>query len=584
MPRAQGTGLVAAGLVCSIPFLNPLHGLPIPTFYEEWLAFALGLAGVLVVGVASPGAGRFPRVALWLVAFAPVLVLQWALRLTAYRETVELGVLYVLWAALLVWLGAQLRERCGAERTARVLAGFIVAGALANGAVALLQAATGTGGLGALLAAPGGGRVYGLTGQANLLANHLALGLAALLYLLVTGAMRVRTAAAFGLALVTALAFTGSRTAWLLVAWLVACGLLGRSTGGRAALHGAAAIGASLVVLQLVFHATGGVGFATRDGSALGRLADEVAQGHQPVGGIAARLFVWRVALDIFATAPLLGVGVGEFAWAYFNAHPPEHFALLGSYQRHAHNLVLQLLAETGLAGAVPITLGLLGWLVRVAKAQVAQWHPATWLALAVVGIESTHSVIEFPLWHAQFPGVAALFLGVGERRAVALRSALAARWMPALLGLAGLSLAAGAMWWHLQLRTWVYALPDAALAEPGVRERQRDVLRRAGATLLRPYAELPIAAAIEPRRSHVTAQLALNGRTLRFAPIGPVVYRQVTLLALAGERERAAALLERALVLHPGLRGEYARALAPLAAVEPAALGWVLERVRQRP
>lgn len=588
-PRAQGLALGAAGLACAVPFLNPLHGLPIPTFYEEWLAFVLGLAAVLAA-VVGAGAARMPRVALWLVAFVLLLALQWALARSAYRETIELGLLYVLWAALLAWLGAALRERCGAARTASVLASFILVGAALNAVLACVQAITGGSGLGPLFAAPAGGRVFGAIGQANLAANYLALGLASLVYLLATGGLRVAVAAALGLLLAAALALTGSRTAWLFVAWLVACGMIGRRTGGgpaRVALRGALALGVALLVLQFALQAFGGVGAADASASALARMAGELAQGAQPVGGIGARLFLWGVALDAFTAAPLLGAGLGEFAWAYFNAHPPELHPALGAYQRQAHNLALQLLVETGLVGAALVVGGLAGWLLRAVRRQAAEWQPARWLALAGVGIALAHSAVEFPLWHAQFLGVSALLLGLGEPAVARLRSALAARWLPGLAAIAGLALAAGALWWHEQLGRWVYALPDDALSAPGVAERQRAVLRRASGTLLRPYAELPLAAALVPERARLPAQRDLNERMLRFAPIGPVVYQQVTLLALAGERERAGALLERALVLHPRLRDEYAEAIAALAAAEPAALGWVsarLGRAKERP
>ncbi len=581
----QGLALVVVGLLCAVPFLNPLHALPIPTFYEEWLAFVLGLVAAALCGLSATRGSALPRVALWLGGFALVLALQWALGWTTYRETAQLGTLYVLWVLLLVWLGGELRERYGAERACRTLAWFLVAGALVNAAIALMQGFGGTIVLGGVLVTPPGGRASGLLGQANLLANHLVLGAAALVYLVASGAARPVVAALLGAPMLAAIALTGSRAALLMFGWLIAWSIIGLRGGARPAriaLVGAVAGAVLLVGLQFLLLRVLEIGALRGDAlSALGRVAGELAG--QPVGGIGARIFLWKVAADIFAGSPILGVGLGEFGWAYFVAHPPGLNPELGAYQRQAHNLVMQLLVETGLVGALAITAGLAGWLFRVTRAQAREWSAPLWFAVAVVGVELTHSLVEFPLWYAHFLGIGALFLGFGDRSVIELRSALV-RWLPVLAGAGGIALAAGMFWWHQQLTAWVYALPDAALDDPHVRERQRDVLRRAGATLLRPYADLPIAATIEPSRERLDAKLALNERVMRFAPIGAVVYRQAALLALAGERERARTLFDRAARLHPRLRDEFAAALESWARAEPDALGWLLERARRPP
>jgi len=42
------------GLMVSVPFLWPYHYFPFPSFYTEWLAFAIGLAALAVMGAANP--------------------------------------------------------------------------------------------------------------------------------------------------------------------------------------------------------------------------------------------------------------------------------------------------------------------------------------------------------------------------------------------------------------------------------------------------------------------------------------------------------------------------------------------------
>jgi len=45
--RVAQASLILTGLMFVVPFLQPYHRFPIPSFYGEWLAFALGLAAGL---------------------------------------------------------------------------------------------------------------------------------------------------------------------------------------------------------------------------------------------------------------------------------------------------------------------------------------------------------------------------------------------------------------------------------------------------------------------------------------------------------------------------------------------------------
>src|SRR5882672_2562171 len=53
--------LALLGLMVSLPFLNFHHSLPLPTFYTEWMAFALGIAASrsLSLGKSRPGSRFF---------------------------------------------------------------------------------------------------------------------------------------------------------------------------------------------------------------------------------------------------------------------------------------------------------------------------------------------------------------------------------------------------------------------------------------------------------------------------------------------------------------------------------------------
>src|SRR5690349_68745 len=122
--------LVFCGLLVSVPFLFPHHAFPFPSFYTEWLAFALGLAALVPMAWVAR-AVAVPAMSLGLFAFAAVLALQVALGEVAYPLRSAMGALYPTWAALIVMLGAWLGAEAGEGRVAHALQWWLaVAGAL----------------------------------------------------------------------------------------------------------------------------------------------------------------------------------------------------------------------------------------------------------------------------------------------------------------------------------------------------------------------------------------------------------------------------------------------------------------------
>ena len=71
----------------------------------------------------------------------------------------------------------------------------------------------------------------------------------------------------------------------------------------------------------------------------------------------------WQLAWKLFAAAPWIGVGPGEFAGASFAHGLPIELATELVWTS-PHNLVLQLLSETGLVGTVPVAAGFLIWVI----------------------------------------------------------------------------------------------------------------------------------------------------------------------------------------------------------------------------
>src|SRR5258708_194085 len=207
--------LTLCGLMATLPFLFPYHYFPFLTFYNEWFAFAIGLAALGVMGLApSRHAVPVPAMCLGLFAFTAVLALQVALGQVAYPLRSATGAIYSIWAALMVLLGAWLGSELGEKTVSHSLQWWLaIAGTLvaASGFLQLyhtpLPAAI------AMVAQPGK-LMFGVIGQSNNFANYLG---AALLSVAILHSRNVLGAAATGLMallLSTGMALSGSRTSW----------------------------------------------------------------------------------------------------------------------------------------------------------------------------------------------------------------------------------------------------------------------------------------------------------------------------------------------------------------------------------
>ena len=109
----------------------------------------------------------------------------------------------------------------------------------------------------------------------------------------------------------------------------------------------------------------------------------------QPVNdenfSVIERLAHWLAAQRMWETAPWLGVGPSNYATVYSSVRLPLWEDALG----HAHNIYLNVLAETGLIGLAAYLLmwtGVAGWLWRrTRQQQLGSWEQA--LLVGVLGV-----------------------------------------------------------------------------------------------------------------------------------------------------------------------------------------------------
>ena len=543
-----------AGSLCLLPFLLPYHQPPILSFFPEWLAAALGIAAAatLLLGRSVP-AVSLPVPARWLIAFAVFLAAQAAGGGHAYSQLPLLAALYVLYAVLMIWLGAQLTAAFGIERVATVLAAFLLVGALANSVAGVIQFYGRSRLLEDVIAElHGSGRAYGNIAQANLYANYLALGEGALLFLWLRARVRTAYALAALALLLLGSALSGSRGALLYAFWYAALGLLAMRVqdGEESRRLKFAAYGVAVLALAAHF-AVPWLNDLLHLGPPGGGTLDRILA--SPGENIEPRLRAWLIALRVFVGAPLAGVGIGEFAGAAFESGLDPSLTHLGEVWTSPHNLALQLLAETGLVGAVLVLGGLCAWWWQAARRYGMDRGAASWWIIAAVGIEMIHSLTEFPLWSAHFLGVTALVMGAGARIETGSPAVLRAGWIAPAAICASLSLALGiALRDYMRLDVTRITGTTVTLTAAAQAHRDTATMRELTHGLMAPVAELWIVIGAPLDRGNLADKLVMSARVARTWPAHAVVARRAVFLALDGKAEKARSVLARALETFP--------------------------------
>jgi O-antigen ligase len=562
--------LVLVGLAWTAPFLQPAHRFPLTAFYSEWLAFALGIAAAAVLlRRESWRDAALPVIALAPLGLIVVLAIQIALGRIPYPGQALMAVLYLLWALLLIVLGQLLRREVSLPQVAGFLAWFLLAGGVAHGIVGLAQHyGLHEPPLDALVARKQLPQIFGNLGHLNHYAAIVTLALASAAYLYCRRSLPRAVAAGAAALFLVVLALAGSRSPWLYLAALTGLALLldrlQRSDESRRLL----VFVAWLIPGFVAAHGFVTLPFMLPDDRLVVTSMDRL---FQAVSGIEPRLQLWGEGWRIFLGDPLIGAGFGQFAWEHFLDQAATGATAAPGVFNHAHNIVVQLLAETGLAGALVVCAPVIAWMADLRRARLdAEW----WWVLALLTVMGIHSMLEHPLWYAYFLGMAALLLGLGSERHIGVSRGGAARAATALIILLGCVNLAAVLPPYRDFERLVFGTEPGG----GGQDFTAAMTRAYRDPLLEPYVELAFALGAPAGTGDLREQLELNTRAMRFAPVAAVVQRQAVLLALSGSHEAARVQLDQALRAYPGEVAALVPELEELARRHPAEVGPLLE------
>ncbi len=396
-PLPSSAWTAAACVAVAFPTLLAFNLPPSATFLNQAGAFiGWGVWAVLLAssGIAPGQPWRGPPGAL-LAALALLALAAGAAPLwTGLPWTLALSALGTLAAAaVLVLIGAAL-ARSGLASTAfhSLCVALLVAGVL-GALIGVIQVFAPQWGDGSLIAQISGGRAAGNLRQPNHLSSLLLWSLVALLWLSERERIGRLAAPALGGLLLAGIVLSASRTGMLGVLMLGAWGLLDRRLSRRSR--------ALLIAMPFVFALlwSGLAAWAHQSQHVFGGDA-QLAKGDIS----SSRFAIWANTLALIAGHPWLGVGWGEFNFAWSLTPFPDRPV---AFFDHTHNLPLQFAVELGMPLAL-LVLALLGWaLWRAFRAGRDSEDPATGLTLRaaflMVLMMAVHSQLEYPLWYAHF-------------------------------------------------------------------------------------------------------------------------------------------------------------------------------------
>jgi hypothetical protein len=304
-------------------------------------------------------------------------------------------------------------------------------------------------------------------------------------------------------------------------------------------------------------------------------LESDTASGERTV-----RIQLFLYAWLMFLSNPILGVGFGEYAWRAFELSADLPGPVTVGLDRHAHNLFLQLLAETGIAGFLCVAVPLASWFYRIPWRRLSSER--CW-AIGVLAIMGLHSMVEFPLWHADFLGAFALLFGLVSPAFAAVDLNRLRRGFFLIVLVSG-CLTARSIWSdYREFEEWYLNLE--ARGKRGEAFDARDF--KTLLTLLdkgsffSPYFERLLTEAMELDERDLNDKLALNSQVMRLYPVPSVVHRQIVLLALAGRGDEAARTLRGAVRAYPQFVRYWLPKLDELARKQPARFAGLLASAR---
>jgi O-antigen ligase len=551
---------VGIGLMLILPLLNYFREPPAGDFYGEWLsAVSFSIAALCLVPTVQRSGAISASLLIAPLALGAVLLIQASIGRTSYAYDWITWSAYLTLLMLAFFIGHAVRES-GLERelTNRLSYALVLAGAV-NFLVQIIQVAGLANGLAPfVLPLPQDAcRAAGNVAQANQATLLAWMSIMAALYLEGTGRMRPWAMRTFVPCMIVSSVLTTSRMAWLFLALALSIVLAVRAWPAKSRRH--RWLTASLLcggfLLATVAWSALQQSMNEACATALARLADTSAVGY------AMRLELWRQAIEVWRSSPLLGGGAGLFmAKAYALQSPGAHQPL----DNYTHNVWLQILAEFGLVAALAIAVTFLLWAVSLIRHRESLAASDSVL-LFWLGALGVHSMLEFPLYYVHFLVLFGLCAGLLIRPQWAL-PAIELR-LRALVATLSIGVAIGcvaALIDYRRVDRVVYLVTIMLANNLGTSPEVEETLEAAsqGVVIFRPLADYSTGLLTPLNETRLEEKIEATQRLIERSPTPWTVLRRIALAVLADDEATALWHAQRLVMFYPRSAPELFREL----------------------
>lgn len=554
------------GLMFTLPFTIGYHTIPIPSFYNEMVAFILGLLALLILCVRESWRDlATPNSVFFLLAFSLIPIVQSALGLIPIQSQAIIFVCYISLAAGLMCLGALHQKQLSPTVVVGTLAKIFVAGAWFNVAYVAMQMLQKLGYIepSFFLAAS-----FGAIAQANHFTDFISIAIAALFYLqfggehanslikqsIITRRLKFAHFILAQVFFVGLLAISTSRSSWLYLVVMLIFAVYHdlnkfhvmhhshnsgvQSTRHQNSLftslkkafstplvHWAIFLFPLFALMQVLLNWVAGDFVLTA-----AKRFSEFSDPHV-VGGLKMRLLMWQQTIHYFFAHPWWGIGLQQSRAITF-ADPSVQYVIAGgsgAYE-HPHNLLVQLLSETGVIGTLLLLSPLWAWI----RSMLAPSNTdADWWIHCVLAILFIHAMLEYPLSYIYFLGLLAYLIGYQHRTRLLL-PAFSKKILHGLitLGVAfGLLCAAHTTFAYHKLDHWIRLLGAKQFNAQDMDGFYTTVSWMNSKSILNAYSYPMFLLAIEFLPIENSAKQAINEVSLKVLPMPKSAYLQVVYL-----------------------------------------------------
>lgn len=395
--------------------LNNVHYDPLPQFWAEITFASLSLSLFLITCFSIPKL-YIPKITLPLLAFAIYISVQpYLVHITFVGLSYITSVEFIL-CSLLAISFSSIAQKYGLKYTVTVISKALIIGAVIQSIIGLLQYTGYYKLFGNIIffdSAHPQTDIFGHFGQRNHYCHYMSWATFGLIYLYIEEKLNKLTFAVILAWFMFSITIAASRTVFIYFILAMLITLLhyvfNRNSKALRLLTVTIIAFIALFVFEYGFPLIQHI-FDTNTKHIIDSGLERIQSSSGDLFG--RRLIEWQKAWVTFKTYPMFGFGLNEFAHQSVFLEPLfKHTPPNDGLFTNCHNLILQLLAETGIIGTFIVITGCIWAIYSLIK----QNNIEQVILLCLIATTLAHSMLEYPLWYLYFLGPLIIFLSLDK-------------------------------------------------------------------------------------------------------------------------------------------------------------------------